>query len=280
MCYSFSNCDPISENIPIAAARVEALRSHGYRKEALRLAVAVVRQMKNQQDLLHNRWQSKGSTSSCNVSGISSNPIHNNTEGWVGHPLDPIGTLFDTLAEASLAPDSKPLDIYYGSGGSDSGSASANAGIGSSLHLDDHLMGISPSSPRDKPKYHHIIIPGAKDRNETYLCLAVEAGLIGLGQQRLMPPGFYAQEKACKQEDRLITKLHDIDLDGALVTVMRKQTAKLIDGGPFSGLGCGIHAESVPMHTFAKFLFNALLPFDSELAYNVGLRAMRYVRRH
>lgn len=27
------------------------------------------------------------------------------TDGWVGHPFDPIGCLFDTLAEASLSPE-------------------------------------------------------------------------------------------------------------------------------------------------------------------------------
>lgn len=91
-----------------------------------------------------------------------------------------------------------------------------------------------------------------------------------------MPPGFYAQEKACKQEDRMITKLQDIELDSTLVSVLRRQTMSLLDGGPFSGLGSGIHPESVPMHTFAKYLFNALLNFDHDLSYNVGLRAMRY----
>lgn len=28
-----------------------------------------------------------------------------NMDGWVGHPLDPIGCLFDTLADASIIPD-------------------------------------------------------------------------------------------------------------------------------------------------------------------------------
>ena len=39
-----------------------------------------------------------------------------NTEGWVGHPLDPIGCLFDTLAEASLVPDDHMprLPTYFG----------------------------------------------------------------------------------------------------------------------------------------------------------------------
>ena len=46
-------------------------------------------------------------------------------------------------------------------------------------------------------------------------------------------------------------------------------------GGPFSGMGEVIHRESVPMHTFSKYLFTALLPHDADLAYKVGLRAMR-----
>lgn len=38
------------------------------------------------------------------------------TEGWVGHPLDPIGCLFDTLAEASLVPDDQTprTPSYFG----------------------------------------------------------------------------------------------------------------------------------------------------------------------
>ena len=48
-------------------------------------------------------------------------------------------------------------------------------------------------------------------------------------------------------------------------------------GGPFSGLGEVIHRESVPMHTFAKYLFSALLPHDPDLSYKLALRAMRWV---
>lgn len=47
--------------------------------------------------------------------------------------------------------------------------------------------------------------------------------------------------------------------------------------GPYSGLGEIIHRESIPMHTFAKYLFTSLLPHDAELAYKTALRAMRYV---
>ena len=52
---------------------------------------------------------------------------------------------------------------------------------------------------------------------------------------------------------------------------------KFFTGGSSSGLGLGIHKESIPMHTFAKYLFSSLLPFDNDLAFRVGLRAMRYV---
>lgn len=118
---------------------------------------------------------------------------------------------------------------------------------------------------------------GTRDRSETYLSLAVEVALIGLGQQRKMPTGLYAQEKACKQEDRLIAKLQEIELDNILVSVLRRQAIVLLEGGPTSGLGLGIHPESIPMHTFARFLFLALLNYYPDLAYEVGLRAMRYV---
>jgi len=86
-----------------------------------------------------------------------------------------------------------------------------------------------------------------------------------------------AQEKACKQEDRLIAKLQELDMDTNLVGVLRRQAIVLLDGGPTSGLGLGVHRDSIPMHTFARFLFVALLDYYPDLAYEVGLRAMRYV---
>lgn len=83
------------------------------------------------------------------------------------------------------------------------------------------------------------------------------------------------QEKACKQEDRLIAKLQELDMDTNLVGVLRRQAIVLLDGGPTSGLGLGVHRDSIPMHTFARFLFVALLDYYPDLAYEVGLRAMR-----
>ena len=52
----------------------------------------------------------------------------------------------------------------------------------------------------------------------------------GLGQQRLMPSGVYSQEKALKQEEHLITRLQDLDLDPTLVAVMRRQAVALLEG--------------------------------------------------
>uniref|UniRef100_A0A8C2G3S8 Zinc finger, SWIM-type containing 6 n=1 Tax=Cyprinus carpio TaxID=7962 RepID=A0A8C2G3S8_CYPCA len=211
------------EHVPTACARVDALRSHGYPREALRLAIAIINTLRRQQqkqlelfrnhkkDLLH-----KGVTSITNL------------EGWVGHPLDPIGTLFSTLMETGRG----------------------------ELHL-------FPSTRR------------FLEEGESYLALAVETALMGLGQQRIMPDGLYAQEKVCRNEEHLIAKLQEVDLDDTLVKIFRKQAVFLLEGGPYSGLGELIYRESVPMHTYAKYLFTCLLPHDAELAYKIALRAMR-----
>ena len=45
-----------------------------------------------------------------------------------------------------------------------------------------------------------------------------------------MPPGVYAQEKACKQEEKLIRRLQQMELDTTLVAVLRKQAVLLLEG--------------------------------------------------
>uniref|UniRef100_A0A3Q2XD85 Zinc finger SWIM domain-containing protein 6-like n=1 Tax=Hippocampus comes TaxID=109280 RepID=A0A3Q2XD85_HIPCM len=142
-----------------------------------------------------------------------------NLEGWVGHPLDPVGTLFSTLTETET--DAVP------------------------------------------------------DEGETPAALAVEVALLGLGQQRAMPDGLYAQEKVFRNEEQLLAKLQQLELDDALLNVFRKQAAILLEAGPYSGLGELLYRESVPMHAFAKYLFSSLLPHDAELAYKIALRAIR-----
>ncbi|RXN34157.1 zinc finger SWIM domain-containing 6 [Labeo rohita] len=139
-------------------------------------------------------------------------------------------------------------------------SPSAASTMSSSKHSELHLF---PSTRR------------FLEEGESYLALAVETALMGLGQQRIMPDGLYAQEKVCRNEEHLIAKLQEVDLDDTLVKIFRKQAVFLLEGGPYSGLGELIYRESVPMHTFAKYLFTCLLPHDAELAYKIALRAMR-----
>ncbi len=54
--------------------------------------------------------------------------------------------------------------------------------------------------------------------------------LIGLGQQRIMPMGLYAQDKACHAEEELIARHNDIPMDSKLVTVLQRQAATLMEG--------------------------------------------------
>uniref|UniRef100_A0A8C4XU27 Zinc finger SWIM-type containing 5 n=1 Tax=Falco tinnunculus TaxID=100819 RepID=A0A8C4XU27_FALTI len=223
------------EHVPTACARVDALRSHGYPREALRLTVAIINTLRLQQQrqleiYKHQKKEllQRGATTITNL------------EGWVGHPLNPIGCLFLTLTEA--------------------------------CRLEEENWSFYPSSL----VYQHVpVATGSQDSGESYLSLALEVALMGMGQQRVMPEGLYAQDKVCRNEEQIIARLQDLELDPVLVQTLRKQCILLLEGGPFSGLGEVIHRESVPMHTFAKYLFSALLPHDADLAYKLALRAMR-----
>ncbi|XP_049651294.1 zinc finger SWIM domain-containing protein 6 isoform X2 [Accipiter gentilis] len=231
------------EHVPTACARVDALRSHGYPREALRLAIAIVNTLRRQQQKQLEMFRSqKKELLHRGVTSIT------NLEGWVGHPLDPIGTLFSSLMEACRVDD----ESFHGFS-----DFTENMGQCKSL------------------EYQHLPAHKFLEEGESYLTLAVEVALIGLGQQRIMPDGLYAQEKVCRNEEQLISKLQEIELDDSLVKIFRKQAVFLLEAGPYSGLGEVIHRESVPMHTFAKYLFTSLLPHDAELAYKTALRAMR-----
>ncbi|XP_046852057.1 zinc finger SWIM domain-containing protein 5-like [Xenia sp. Carnegie-2017] len=75
-----------SEDVCLSAARIDALKTHGFKKEALHLAVAVTNGMKVRQDeILRNTKVFSIVTSS----------------GWIGNVLEPIPTLYDTLMEGS-----------------------------------------------------------------------------------------------------------------------------------------------------------------------------------
>lgn len=70
------------------------------------------------------------------------------------------------------------------------------------------------------------------------MSLAVETALIGLGQQRTMPDGLYAQEKVCRNEEQLLAKLQEVALDDTLVKIFRKQAVVLLEGSYPSHVGC------------------------------------------
>lgn len=109
------SCLPLPEPVPVACSRVDALRSHGYTCEALRLAVAVVRTLKQAQREAYLWWGSKRDEMlpRCSASRACRSLGPGALESWVGHPLDPITCLFDTLAEASLLPEDLPRFQYH-----------------------------------------------------------------------------------------------------------------------------------------------------------------------
>ncbi|KAM7098992.1 zinc finger SWIM domain-containing protein 5 isoform 2-T2 [Molossus nigricans] len=234
------NASHSPEHVPTACARVDALRSHGYPKEALRLTVAIINTLRLQQQrqleiYKHQKKEllQRGTTTITNL------------EGWVGHPLDPIGCLFLTLTEACRLND-------------------------------DSYLEVSDMNESRPSVYQHVpMAAGCPNSSESYLSLALEVALMGMGQQRVMPEGLYAQDKVCRNEEQLLSRLQELQLDNELVQTLKKQCILLLEGGPFSGLGEVIHRESVPMHTFAKYLFSALLPHDPDLSYKLALRAMR-----
>ena len=279
---------PFAEHIPTACARVDALRSHGYTTEALRLAVSVVRTMKRTQLIAKSHWkqQQENILKECTPTGVAKKPGHASWEGWIGHALNPIGCLFDVLTEPGLSSEDRTrvphfldstLNNHVGGGSSSSSNSNGSSGGGDgsgagSAAAQEMTLAPAPFFP---VRYRHVPVPGSKSSGETYVTLAVEAAVIGLGQQRVMPPGLYAQEKACKHEERLIARLQEVEVDSLVSEALRYQANLQLDMGPSSGLGCGIHPESVPLQTFAKYFFISLLPRDPELAFRVGLRAMR-----
>ncbi|KOB72173.1 putative Zinc finger protein SWIM domain-containing protein, partial [Operophtera brumata] len=161
---------------------------------------------------------------------------------WTGWTLEAIWCVYECLADACLAPDDQRASPRL-----------------HTAYLDEEPNTGLP------PRYQHVPVAGSKNPEETYLALALEAALLGLGVQRMLPSGLYAQERYCKQR-----------VEGEAASVVCARVARaLLAGGPASCLGAQVHPRAAPAHTFARFLFLTLLPTDPELAYRVGLRAMR-----
>ena len=97
-------CNRWREHVTWACARVDALRAHGCATEAQRLAVVVARNLKRANKPVTSHWY-RTMTSSRRPA----------CEGWIGHPLDPIGCIFDVLLERSKVEvtseeDSAPIE--------------------------------------------------------------------------------------------------------------------------------------------------------------------------
>ena len=52
-----------------------------------------------------------------------------------------------------------------------------------------------PEGEPRPPVYQHVSVWGCGEGGESYLALALEVALMGMGQQRMMPEGLYAQDK-------------------------------------------------------------------------------------
>ena len=253
---------PWNEHLPTACARIDALRTHGFDSEALKLALSIAVTLRHNQKRDHAQWLNNKENYGkfkWTASGVARKPGHACYESWIGHSLNPIGILFNTLVEPCLYPDQ------------DTGRLGHHLDL---IPAENEGSTTTPTSSSNSPLrfFHHGV---TNVRCPSYVELAVESALIALGQQRLMPPGLYAQEKAVKQEQRLLAKLQDLEMDSKLKAIHVRQARIQLDMGPTSGLGYGIHPESIPMQTYAKYLFHTLLSDDFNLAFEVGLRAMR-----
>lgn len=302
--FSFGN--PLwNESISQAAARVETLRSHGYREQALRLTIATVRRLKLYQDQWCLAIQIPASKTSKESKRLSK-WFDNYNESWIGHPFDPINVLIDILLDASLS----ELD-----GGFDKAASKIGLGAVNSMHCSctynqafaglthrllpelaqsltyQHqvdgfpMMPLVNLAPRfstatiqantDKTPYYHNPVPGCCQK-DSYLTLAVELALIALGQQRSIPTIPAAHDRAVRQEIELISKLEMVNIsDPMLIEILKYQASLLLRGGPFQNSYCGASADVAPLHTFARYLFESLVAHDSDLAYMSGLHALK-----
>uniref|UniRef100_A0A2A4JM88 SWIM-type domain-containing protein n=1 Tax=Heliothis virescens TaxID=7102 RepID=A0A2A4JM88_HELVI len=241
------------EHLPVVGARIEALRAHGRAPAALRLAVSAARAMRHRQEVSQQRWQEAGggeasgsssSTLACGAAEAcagacgeraklahvcahmdfgtclssaatcalshSQRCIGRDSRCWTGWPLEAIWCVYECLADACLAPDDQRASPRL-----------------HTAYLDEEPNTGLP------PRYQHVPVAGSKSPEETYLALALEAALLGLGVARMLPSGLYAQERHCKQEERLIGVLQRVEGEAA-AGVCAHAAAALLAGGPAS----------------------------------------------
>ena len=193
------------EDLCLSAARIDALKTHGFQTEALRLAVAVAKGMKQKQDETLRKIREEGFRTSIAASG------------WIGNVLEPIPTLYDTLTE------------------------------------------VTDEETTDKP----------------YINLALDVALIGLSQHRRMPRSSFGQQKASNEEEQLIAQLTMLKQDNRTLNTIHEQACKILEMKSSGGNGLCVDKNSIPLQTFARYLFNILIHKDRELAFQIGMSALQ-----
>lgn len=217
------------------------------------------------------------------------------SESWIGNPIDPIGVIFDTLAEASLTPDSKSIDACYALVGYDK--KFDNNNYYSTKHMLVEMFNNyneincwvpaateqrQPQEEPIRPRFRHVTVAGALHRCDTYLAAAVTVALIGLAQHRRSPDLDSQRDKTFRQEVRLMRKLLDIKLDSTVLGVLQKQASLLVEIGLLSDMVANDYntKHMVPFDIaqipgLVRYLFGALFPNDPNLAFDIGLRSLR-----
>lgn len=115
------------------------------------------------------------------------------------------------------------------------------------------------------PVYQHVpMAAGCPNSSESYLSLALEVALMGLGQQRVMPEGLYAQDKVCRNEEQLLSRLQELQLDDELVQTLQKQCLLLLEGK--ERRGCGL----LPVTLDAPLLYSISTETFLALKYTEG----------
>lgn len=70
---------------------------------------------------------------------------------------------------------------------------------------------------------------------------------MGMGQQRVMPEGLYAQDKVCRNEEQLLSQLQELQLDDELVQTLRKQCVLLLEGKKKGDHGNKASSQDAPL---------------------------------
>ena len=97
-----------TKDIPTLIFDVAYFRTHGFDSEALKLALSIAVTLRHNQKRDHAQWlnnKENYAKFNCTASGVARKPGHTSYEGWIGHSLNPIGILFNTLVEPCLYPD-------------------------------------------------------------------------------------------------------------------------------------------------------------------------------